>query len=824
MYTFINPRTLTLTRLSLRLKHTIQKVAYYKEHPLATEMIEAIVTSLCNRASGHAGLLFGVEEGSDNKHVAKQVSEFTSAFRGCCMGCMEKYYQQLQPGDDVDWIKLGAMCDCQPERCCDDEFCACSKEHFTQNCCSNCVEDGKECVSIWVVVVTLDCCGSQLAYMSNSNVQQPFLDFVCIPDPIHVMKSERNGAFNWFIRVKGFFCGMRVVHARYRDQNSELSTRIKAFVRLSDLFNKNKYSFETACTMVSESLQRALCTDEEWERKRAWISLTIAPETIRFWMQCKKDQVHAPRSVAFHAKSGYAFFIDSNKKGQSRLQMLKLNHVPASITVVTEDTRFGKLCDMVIRDDTVYIADYCNHAVWVVDIGSMLQPYARVIRTTKGKRDKKKDDDDGGSGDDDDDDRVGPQRAGDVRVRKLVCRQEQSGSSRSHDKRKRQRLLAECEVNGPFGLSISRPSEFSFDLLVTSKGKVSSLGGLWRLTIEVDDMAGARAQPLSLELPFHPAGVATFSDGGIYLTAGSKIYLWEEAGVGVEVHDSKDGKTSAAGVDGGGQGVKHKAAGDAHQERRPFRVVVDDVGVQLCGIYSKSAESESELSSDRVMYVFDEGGHCVYEVVIDQHGACEAMRMAGRHDTEGPSGPLQCGTGKLVSFWQPAFGCMVYNSVLIADYGNDSIRMLTCAYTHAAVLMPTQRLVAEGFGLMPVGADEKDGNANSISEAIACISLHDIALNEITQDIHQLTGISHSAQQGPEGNFSRSVRRSVKLWRTGLLRLLDLLKKMVSKVCMYEGVRVCVRGMCMGVRCRVHSVSCWTSSAQWYNVHGVRYE
>jgi hypothetical protein len=323
-------------------------------------------------------------------------------------------------------------------------------------------------------------------------------------------------------------------------------------------------------------------------------------------------------------------------------------------------------------------------------------------------------------------------------------------------------MLRDCKIIDPRGICVSKTSSATIELIVAAAGSVSSLGGLWRISLE---KGGGKelVYPLVTDLPHMPVGVAVIpSTSTIVFTAGKHLYMW-----GADDWISPKGEKGK---------VYDADAGDKGRAR--CKVLVKDVGAGLSGVYSMPAVTSVEANHTDVLYVIDGESHCIKQVSVDEKGRRQVITIVGR-PTEGPSGLGEMGTARMVGLWQPVFACPAYNSFLVADAGNGFIRLVTDVYPYAEQLMPALRLVEEGWSFSIAGTDGRDRNARNILGTIACVHLENMFWDDVTEDIAQRTGLSPSAQQGPDGNVSRSARRAVMLWREGLISMIRRLKQEV---------------------------------------------
>jgi hypothetical protein len=588
-----------------------------------------------------------------------------------------------------------------------------------------------------------------------------------------VFKSERNSTFNWWILVDGYYCGMRVAHVRFFDIDMGLRADVRASVSQFDLVNKNKYSFETASSVCSPQLQAALLSDEERTNKKALIAAIIAPETLRWSASCTSEHIKRPVSIALHEKSGRAFFLDTSAAGSvTQLKMLVVNHVPSIITQVASDPRWGELRDIVIHEDTAYITDGKKNAIWAVDLAAALPPYTRVRGGEASKRggkrgqqvaeaERRKDEGVGPEGEREDEAVSHAQVVGSVLIRELKLQEVvlvSSGTTSSS-------MLRDCKIVDPRGICLSKVSSGAIELVVAAAGRVSSLGGVWRITVERKKGSMDLLEPLLTDLPYMPVGVTAIpSAAAIVFTSGKHLYRW---------------KTDAEMTQEGKQGEVH----DAHARDKGSarcNISTEDVGVGLSGVYAMPEASSVKAKHTDVLYVIDSGGHCIKQVSLDEKGRRQVTTIVGR-PTQAPSGQQEMGTALMVGLWQPAFGCPAHNSFLIADTGNECVRLITDVYPHAEQLMPALRLVEEGWGFSVAG-DGRDRNARNLLGTIACVHLHCNFWDNVTKDIARRTKVNAAAQQGPEANVSRSVRSAMNLWRVALPAMIRRLKQDVSVV------------------------------------------
>jgi hypothetical protein len=251
--------------------------------------------------TGYIGFTFE-SPGGDSDDVAGKVATIARCLR-VCLNCMRDCWKRIESGEVLSWGEIMGLCDCyqtcpytDDEESCHDSNCCCNVR-YTKRICSRCQGKGVVCESVLPSTMSQDCCASQMSYINRSaqrtlTTHMDVLEYiVALPDGVHVMKSLRNGMYNYWLVVNGWLVGMRTVLAKFYDECTEIRELVRSCVSIQALKNKNKYSIETAIAMVVYHLQRALLTPQERLLGRAPIGITIAPEPDRYWSQNTKSMI-----------------------------------------------------------------------------------------------------------------------------------------------------------------------------------------------------------------------------------------------------------------------------------------------------------------------------------------------------------------------------------------------------------------------------------------------------------------------------------------------------------------------------------------------------
>jgi hypothetical protein len=576
-----------------------------------------------------------------------------------------------------------------------------------------------------MVGMSADCCGSQQACARKINAKElpssvePYRDFVMFADPGHLLKSLRNGLHNWFVFMDGWLVGLRVLVALWYDVRKERREEIRARVPREALRVKNKFSIETAVIICSPELLEYLASLQS-------VLFPVAPEWFRFWKENKPSMIEKPAGMVFHAASNFLFYLD---RSLCCVRALQVMHVPANNFLVLQleekdEIDGAQLCDMAIRGDIIYISDTAGDGgrILAVDVSMWL---AAAPTAGEGERDAGNDGGGGGA-------RKNRRKKRSVPVAKTVRLEDDDGD--------------EVDMRHPVGICYDGDT----DALYVTTEETGGKGKLWKLSFSGSECLSVHAVVFISDLVSRPRGLCCTSSGELFLIVGRSLCQCTT--------------TSAQ-----------------------LTVIQQAVGVAPCGLIAahdddllctvEGGEDEGSMEHRRSFYIIDEGGNAIIMVSgrLDT-GVWQARTVAGGTGRDRPGRASDCGEPLKVSLWRPSWGCMVGKSVFFSDTGHSSVRMLTLVAPLIKVL-GVLRNVTEAFGM----ADSEVDNASSITDAIAKVNLADIAIKHMERSISGDSGKSARAQQGPEGNFSRSSRDAISSICSTLPQMLVMMAKQVRE-------------------------------------------
>jgi hypothetical protein len=157
-------------------------------------------------------------------------------------------------------------------------------------------------------------------------------------------------------------------------------------------------------------------------------------------------------------------------------------------------------------------------------------------------------------------------------------------------------------------------------------------------------------------------------------------------------------------------------------------------------------------------------------------GVWRTQTIAGGVGNSRQGQSSDCGDPRKVHLWRPSWCCSVGKSLILSDTGNHCVRILTRVAPLAEVLTSLGD-IAEAFEM----AEETTHNADDIYRTIAKVNLADVCLKRMERSISEDSGKSARAQQGPEGNFSRSSRDAVSSLCSTIPQMLVMMAKQVRQ-------------------------------------------
>jgi hypothetical protein len=541
-----------------------------------------------------------------------------------------------------------------------------------------------------------------------------------MPDPVHVVKSERNTASNWWVNFEGWPVGSYLVMCRYYDKCEEVCPAVQSVVELIAVRNKNKFAIETAVDMISYELEEALVTEQEKAKRRAPVVITIMPYVWGYWQQNPASGIGTVGGMDFHAKSGLVFFIND----LTTLRKAQVNHTPANNMLALEDPAFGKLYDLAIVGNFGFLTDLEKDCIWCVDLSPAVKPQGGKKSSDDGD-----DDDDGSNGDGDKASRYPTSKKQALKAIALQLR-EICGDE-----------VRDIFLRRPSAITSSQTSTNDcFDLFVTST-LGDKKGVMWQLTLRAQDLKVGTftADAVSLcDLPGAAAGVAaTRDDASILCTVGRDVFEWDRT-------------------------------------KKQGGVVFSNVGTCPRGLYLVPPGVAIGKDLERALYVLNEVDNTIQQVSQSNDGKWASVVIAGGNAERG-QGREECGTAAKVNLWHPSMGCFAFKGFYFGDA--ESVRLLSDAYAHVR-LMRHQRTLAEAFCLMNDHPETgHNGNAKTLKQSIRLLQKHVAFLASLTGAIGGWTGVSDAGQTGANGNFSRSVRAAVSLLLRGLERIQSMLQE-----------------------------------------------
>ena len=222
------------------------------------------------------------------------------------------------------------------------------------------------------------------------------------------------------------------------------------------------------------------------------------------------------------------------------------------------------------------------------------------------------------------------------------------------------------------------------------------------------------------------------------------------------------------------------AAGDAictvstHGENNNARRVFRLAGAQFCGVNVAPADALAGA-----LFAIDKHHNAIICIERDDEG--ELFRVSDTHkrlvggNLQRPCSGLQSlwyeGTASEVELWRPTFGCFARNAFIFMNSGPGKfgkVLVLNDMTPMASKLLPALIKAADAFGL------SLDPEQHATSRLHAALQLCPIAqlVQQIEDDNAEFN--PRRGLEGPMGNFSLVVRRSVKQLATLLLEQVEV--------------------------------------------------
>jgi hypothetical protein len=457
---------------------------------------------------------------------------------------------------------------------------------------------------------------------------------------------------------------------------------------------------ETAIEIHSPHLAEALLSDEERAQKSALLVIVLGPSLRRTWRQNTKMMYSTPGGMAFDESSGWLVYVDTR---QSTLRALRASKRPGgNIVLIDRHSELKEPTGVSLARFIVPSSKSLSKGPLFLTFAIITDPGAGAIFCVNLTK------------------LVSPQSGnGEEEEEKIGNKNEGESEKKRVYKLQKVALLGEGKsvagnLVGPCGIALdqlgsthqhSRSIEM-FVLCRAPKQLVMMTLSAQRKTKGVTLTAHATKRLASLaECDGMPYGVAVESPERVLVTCGSNLLR-------------------------------------VHRNSGEVSIFVEDLAPDLRGVAVCALQDPSSLP---IVVASEKGG--LFCVTSSSGEKPTTRRVAG--SMEAPTCLLEEGTALECTLGGPGDLCFAGNSVLFADRGHRSICLLTDAYHQATQLMPAL------YGLaIAMCEDVNMGEAERLVQIAS-----DLVEKMVVQNAER-TGRNLNAE-GPQGNFSRVVRKSL---------------------------------------------------------------
>ncbi len=131
--------------------------------------------------------------------------------------------------------------------------------------CNNCLQDGKRCVKLIVLIWASDCeennkkamqMLSNFADKGELNISYQNISFC--PESVHVGKCFKSSFANWFLYKSGERFNLSNIRVLFSDTNPEVKKNVRETITLSAVRNRDRMSVEDLLLLLQPELQKAI--------------------------------------------------------------------------------------------------------------------------------------------------------------------------------------------------------------------------------------------------------------------------------------------------------------------------------------------------------------------------------------------------------------------------------------------------------------------------------------------------------------------------------------------------------------------------------------
>ena len=331
---------------------------FLSEH-IITEALVYSITALDNSCSLPCAVEYVAKKGKTGQEM-KNRFDTTCKLLQVCEAC-----RSIKPSIENVMSSEGVnLCDSACRECFKEKVVCeeCKQNGQTSfypslRACKRCIEAGKRCVKVAVLILTVDCEeGNKKAMLDileelKNGTRNPSLSLVIpIPDSVHVGKSLKAGFANWYLKLQNERGNLAILKTLRNKACPEVRKTIRKFLPQNDhVRNKDRQDPAAVIKLADEKLI-------DYLQKLDFVSHTIIPETDHFTEYNRVGMYPHPISVAVGPFGNLLILSLNQETGTSNLYMAQL-HNPVQKVEVLKKAVAAK--EVHYGNNVVFLT--CNH-------------------------------------------------------------------------------------------------------------------------------------------------------------------------------------------------------------------------------------------------------------------------------------------------------------------------------------------------------------------------------------------------------------------------------------------------------------------------------